>query len=151
MRKDVKTESSSWKRLISRLYLWYSFETQYMLGKTRTTPIGLLFFHVGSTFLMLFMLFFPSVVRNYTDDFVIYSLVCLLVAIFASEVVFRICFSSEKDMTSFLKHAGDDFVKIIDRLKFDTHPFIVESICILHVLMKIFLFLLILFKMAGVL
>ena len=151
MRKDGEIKVPLWERFISRLYLWYSFETTYMLGKTKTTPIGLMFFHIGSTFLIFFILLFPSVVRNCTDGFLFYSLVSLLVAVFVSEVVFRIRFSSEKEMTFFLNHAGDNYVKKIERLKSDTHPLVVEFICILHVLMKIFLFLLFFFKVVGVL
>lgn len=151
MRKDCKNDVPLWERLISRLYLWYSFETTYMLGKTKTTPIGLMFFHVGNLIVIIFTLLFPSIVRNHTDIFLLYSLVSLLVAIFVSEVVFRIRFSSEKKLDSFLKQAGDDYAKKIDRLKSDTHPLVVLSICISHILMKIFLFLLIFFKVVGIL
>ena len=151
MRKGGEIKVSLWERLISRLYLWYSFETIYMLGKTKTTPIGLMSFHIGSTFLIFFILLSPYVVRNYTNSFLIYSLVSLLVAVFVSEIVFGIRFSSEKKMTLFLKQAGDNYVKKMERLKSDTHPLVVGFICILHVLMKIFLFLLIFFNVVGIL
>lgn len=151
MRKNGEIKVPLWERLISQLYLWYSFETTYMLGKTKTTPIGLMSFHIGSTFLIFFILLSPSVVRNYTNSFLIYSLVSLLIAVFVSEIVFRILFSSEKELTFFLKQAGDNYVKKIERLKSDTHPLVVMLICISHVLMKIFLFLLIVFKVIGIL
>lgn len=149
MRKVNEKQTSFIGKVISRLYLWYSFETTYMLGQTESTPFGLLIFHSWSLLLILFMVIFPSFVRVCWHDFMIISLTSWMIFSFVPAIVFRIYQPLHKKMNIFLSYAGQTFIDRIEVLKSKTHPICVIMICISHIGTKIVLFLLSFFVALG--